>query len=124
MTMCFQSRAATVGFQRFIPGPAAGIPGVGKGRLASPTRGTVVGGNDATGGGIIGACVQPTTISPPSTMDVRIRLNLDLITRRASRGRTIRKSLTVLHLLCEFEAAGEVDFTGDGKTCQRRDFGA
>src|SRR5262245_51315057 len=86
MTMCFQSRAATAGFHRFTPGPAAGIPGVGIRRLASPTRGPGAGGIDATGGGIIRACVQPTTIRPPSTMDVRIRLNLDLITRHAFGG--------------------------------------
>ena len=86
MTICFQSRAATVGRQGLLPGRGvlAVIPGAA-GRLPTPPAPKSGGGEiDAAGGGTSGECVQPTRINPPSTIAVSKRLDLDFLTRHLS----------------------------------------
>src|SRR5262249_61053812 len=86
MTICFQSRAATLGFQRLVPGRRAPvpIPGAGILRLASGAPGIECGGIDAAGGGSAGGCMQPTRISPASSSIVSITLDLEFVTRYVS----------------------------------------
>src|SRR6266404_1632948 len=86
MTMCFQSRAATVGRQALLPGRGvlAVIPGAAGFLPIVPAPKSGGGEIDAAGGGTSGECVQPTSINPPSTIVVSTRLDLDFLTRRLS----------------------------------------
>src|SRR6516165_1891293 len=87
MTMCFQSRAATVGRQGFAA--CFGVLGTVSGESGrAPPKAGSIGGAIETGGGIIGECVQPTKISPHRSAAASTRLDLDFLTRTSCRRRS------------------------------------